>query len=76
MTEPNSNTVICNAYLQGYNTGIEITKIKIIERTREYLEHALYDTRDNCGYAVVGSFDSTTKDEFIEDFIKNVIEPK
>lgn len=76
MAEPNSNTVICDAYLQGYNTGIEITKLKIIERTREYLENALYDTRDNCGYAVVGSFDTTTKDEFIKDFIENVIEPK
>lgn len=76
MTEPNSIAEVCNAYLQGYNKGSEDTKIKIIERTREYLEHALYDTRDNCGYAVVGSFDTTTKDEFIKDFIENVIETK
>lgn len=42
----------------------------MIDKACEYLKESLMDNRDNCGYAVVSSFDTITLDEFIEDFKK------
>lgn len=42
----------------------------LIEKACEWLKGQLIDNQDNCGYAVVSTFYSTTVEEFIEEFKK------
>ena len=42
----------------------------MIDKVCEWLKEQLIDNRDNCGYPVVSTFDTTTVEEFICDFRK------
>ena len=48
----------------------ERTKNEVISKACEWLKGQLIDNQDNCGYAVVSTFDTTTVEEFICDFKK------
>ena len=53
-----------------YNTGYK----DAMDFACEWMQRQLMDNIDNCGYPVVGSFDTTTLEEFIADFKKSMIE--
>lgn len=52
-----------------YNTGYK----DAMDFACEWMQRELMDNIDNCGYPVVGSFDTTTLEEFIADFKKSMI---
>ena len=51
-----------------YNTGYK----DAMDFACEWIQQ-LMDNKDNCGYPVVASFDTTTLEEFIADFKKSMI---
>lgn len=48
----------------------EMTKKEVVSKACEWLKKQRIDNRDNCGYPVVSTFDTTTVEEFICDFKK------
>lgn len=55
-----------------YKMGAKFADETMIEKACAYLKEELINSRDNFGYAVVASFDTTDLDGFIEDFKKTM----
>lgn len=54
----------------AFAAGAKWADKTMIEKICDWLKDQLVDNQDNCGYAVVSTFDTTTVEEFICDFKK------
>lgn len=61
---------VMTLYEKGVEVGMKIGGQIKINQACEWLKGQLIDNRDNCGYPVVSTFDTTTVEEFICDFKK------